>query len=104
MVMDGQIPESVVTAQKLVRVERHEAKGYESERRRIEDTAKKIAGRAAKELQLYPRKIKVNVVSQAVMKYSDVRDLRGQLDEESNREAVRFFTKIRIRMIRKRGS
>jgi hypothetical protein len=95
MIMDAQIADSVESAQILVELKRNEvamkAKNYQSERRRIESEAMKIADKAAKDIGIYQKRIKVDIKPVGLMTYTNIRDAQSRLAEEPNREAVRIY-------------
>jgi len=67
------------------------AKNYQSERRRIESEATEIADKAAKDIGIYQKRIKVDIKSVGLMTYTNIRDAQSRLAEEPNREAVRIY-------------
>jgi HD superfamily phosphohydrolase len=75
-IMDGQVPEPVLTRQKIVDLAKDQAE--------IEKEANDIANKVAKKLGIFEGRIKADIVSQEVMKYKG----RLRVDEEGNREAV----------------
>jgi len=95
MIMDAQIADPVESAQILVELKRNEAdmkaKNYQSERRRIESEAMEIAKKAAKDLEIYQKRIKVDIKTVVLMAYTNIRDAQHRLAEEPNREAVRIY-------------
>ncbi|HUW18743.1 MAG TPA: HD domain-containing protein [Sedimentisphaerales bacterium] len=84
VIMDGQVADPAAGDQKVVDLADRMGEGFEK-RTRIE--AEKIAAQVAKELGVYPRRVKVNVVSEETMKY------KPREDEERNREAVKITYK-----------
>jgi hypothetical protein len=84
MVMDGEIPEPVETCQRLATVVKDVKESYASE---MEQEAKGIAQQVASELKVSELRIKADVRTLKVMKYTK---LMGEA-EGANREAVRTF-------------
>jgi len=95
MIMDAQIAGPVESAHILVETKRNEADmqamKYSSERRRIESEAIKIAAKAAKELKIHQKRIKVDVKPVGLMTYTNIKDIQEKPSEEPNREAVRIY-------------
>jgi len=96
MIMDAQIADPVESAQILVELKRNEvgmkAKNYLSERRRIESAAMEIAEKAAEGLNIYQKRIKVDVKPVNLMTYTNIKDTQERPAEEPNKEAVRIYT------------
>lgn len=96
MIMDAQIADPVESAQILVELKRNEAdmqaKKYPSKRRRIKSEAMEIAKKAAKNLNIHQKRIKVDVKTVGLMTYTNIKDTQEKPAEEPNREAVRIYT------------
>ena len=86
IIMDGKVPDPAVTAQRLVTLPGLRGK---EELKRIRREAAKVAETVAGRLELNSRRIKANVVSQGVMKYTATE----AMEEGANREAVRIVHK-----------
>ena len=87
LIMDAQIPKPLESHQKMIEVEKGKSEDYETQ---IERKANKIALDTAQKLGIHKERILVDVISEPVMKYTN---LMFEEDEEPNREAVRFCYK-----------
>ncbi|MCF7955564.1 MAG: HD domain-containing protein [Phycisphaerae bacterium] len=85
IIMDGNIGDPVVSAQKMVDLAKHS-----NIRQEIEDKGKAIADEIAVQLGIEKRRIKVNAVKQRIMKYTAISGDEGKVDVEANRESVRI--------------
>lgn len=88
-IMDGQVPEPAVNHQILVGVDENKSDVYMN-MTEFEEEASKKADEIAKGLQIDRKRIKVNVVCQKAMKYTERMNIEGKDDVEINSEAVRF--------------
>jgi HD superfamily phosphohydrolase len=87
IIMGGPIDEPLIPAQKIVNLEQHP--NYKEE---LKKEGNKIAEALAKDNNIYPERIKVNVEDQEVMKYRKRREAEDN-PEEVNREAVKIRDK-----------
>jgi len=87
-IMDGEIDEPVESCQKIINLAEDE-----DAQQKLENKAKAIAKKLAKECGIYEKRVKTNFVCQEVMKYKQRVNVGDGEGEEANREAVRIMYK-----------
>lgn len=85
IIMDGKVGNPVISAQKIVDLDK-----YRNICKEIENEGEGIASKIAVKLGIEKKRIKVNAVKQRIMKYTANSGDKGKDDEEANREAVRI--------------
>jgi len=90
IIMDGQVPEPVVSRQKLVDRGSADGKEYINE---FEQEAERVKKEIVRNSDIDSLRIKIKTKCKRVMQYTKGISIDGKIDEEANREAVKIFQK-----------